>query len=1187
MLIAIDHGVESYLHVYNLQDGKLITSHRLEDWPRDVCLINKTEVAVCLGWRGEVVILSVTSRHGVKLVNTLRTGLYCYSLVKWRSDKLVISGKKGAMLCWRILSITDGRLDSTHDICTGWETDMAVREDTVYISCRTGDSITNDGVHAFNLLTNKQKFLYQHRELTSPWSIMADRDYVYVSDRNRIHQLTDSGQLVTIHTVSSEPRSMFYDDQQGLIYTTSLYSNVITVYKMESSRQQDSVIPAEVLKMDTGSLHIYKNALCDGYEKVYNIRVMVVGQYGVGKTTLTQRLLGKNVNISERHSTEGIDVHIECSKVSLSTGEWTTQEKNADKYSRLQRLVRLLNEHSNKQQSKREQDRQSELDDQVISVEYDNSHTQHNLLVSKERYDGEPLEQDKPVSVEPSTNQIVKEPSSQPVESPIVRLHPESSSGIHSKGNEKDTVMEILKQVNETSGKLEKDTMQYAALALWDFAGQYSFYTTHQTFLTSRAIYLLVINLSQQVTAFIQENECFLDAKGKQLCNIPEMMEIWLNMIHSCAPSSHPGNPPVILIGTHVDKIPEKNRQKVIDEYFMKLRQMLKSKPLVLHLVDDIAIDNTLESDPSLEKLKRRIFELASQQPHWGEEKPARWLPLEQAIMTMRDSDVKVAPLSLIEEINRSSSVKIEDRGELELFLNFQHDIGTILYFNADGLRENIVLNPQWMIDVFRSLITAKTFIKQHPTITEEWFEFEETGKLMHKLIDAIWTKEKPDFHDNKEYLLLVMEKLNIIAKPMSYTMDGESVKKEDYYLAPCILRQETPREIICPESDPNEKSTSALCFVSKEKCLPPPIFHRLVGACLTHWPIAKQDEENLIYCGCCLFDIDKYHRLSLHFLGHVIFARVTIMGVSNISKSSKLCSGARQFIYENLLKIIGNLGQSLEFEPHIQCPGCKADSLKGMIAVPELQNENVVICRSHDKGHPLESQQLLKFWFEDGEQTDETSEVPETVPSTSRNTGPSVDDTDRFVHIACLLVNVGSKVLRRLLLFHTVTPTCTLDQYLANKRIDLDNLRKKRILNKSQMDILFPPSGITSLGDYDITLLSALFTNIVPNISQQHLDMIHYLRDKRNEIFAHAPSVAVNLNNYQTFWNDIYTRLEALSKQCNDPDFEKEISKEIQGIQGSTFQDKWLQDILQSLSGRMENIEMILQNFISSPKIK
>ncbi|KAL3889191.1 hypothetical protein ACJMK2_001539, partial [Sinanodonta woodiana] len=1372
MLIAIDHGERS-LDVYNLHGGKRITSHRLKSWPCDVCLINKKEVAVCLGIT--VVILPLTSRVGVKHVSTLQAGFDCRSLVKWRSDKLVISGVRDDMLCWRILSITDGRLDSTHVICTGWETHMAVREDTVYISCQTLYSITDNGVYAFNLLTNKQKFLYQHRELKSPESIMADRDYVYVCDMysNGIHQLTDSGQLVTIHTVSSEPRSMFYDDQQGLIYTTSGGSNVITVYKMESSPQQDSVIPAEVLKMDTESLHIYKNALCDGYEKVYNIRVMVVGQYGVGKTTLTQRLLGKNVNISERHSTEGIDVHVECSKVSLLSGEWTTQEKHADKYSRLQRLVRLLNEHSNKQQSKRGQDRQSELDVQVISLEYDNSHTQHNLLVSKERYDGQP-QQDKPVSVEPSTNQIVKEPSSQPVESPIVRLHLESSSGIHSKGNEKDTVMKILKQVNETSGKLEKDTTQYAALTIWDFAGQHSFYTTHQTFLTSRAIYLLVINLSQQVTAFIEENECFLDAKGKQLCNIPEMIEIWLNMIHSCAPISHPGNPPVIIIGTHVDKIPEKNRQKVIDEYFMKLRQMLKSKPLVLHLMDDIAIDNTLESDPSLEKLKRRIFELASQQPYWGEEKPARWLPLEQAIMTMRDSDVKVAPLSLIEEINRSSSVKIEDRGELELFLNFQHDIGTILYFNADGLRENIVLNPQWMIDVFRSLITAKMFIKQHPTITEEWFEFEETGKLTHKLIDAIWTEEKPDFHDNKEYLLLVMEKLNIIAKPMSYTMDGESVKHEDYYLAPCILKQETPKEIICHKSDNKKESTSALCFVCKEKCLPPPIFHRLVGACLTHWAIAQQNEKNLIYCGCCVFDIDKYHRLFLHFLGHVIFARVTIIGIKDISKSSKLCSEARKLISKNLSKITENLGQSLEFEPHIQCPGYDADILKGMIAVPELEKEKEVVCHAHDESHTLETHQLLKFWFENGEQTDiagkgtvkgfeeaEKRDVPANVSSISKNKGvpcsdptllsqllqksqqagsssqstleanclsvglevhdettadgncffeavssqlwrlncvvqkspqqlrqevvvfmrnnrvikasegtihldsfiynesfddycsrmardgewadhvvvvamarmlqmdimivtsspssgpeniivwvvgktdfqedpiilghvweshymslqpigPSIDDKDRFMHIACLLVNVGTRVLRRLLHFHTVTPTCTIDQYLDKNITDIDNLRKRKILNKSQMAILFPTNGITNVADYDITLLSALFTNIVHSISQQQLDMIQSLRDKRNEI-AHAESVKVNLKDYRRLLNAIRKSLVALSRQCNDSEFENEITREIRGIQLSSVQGTSLFDTLQTHHIRMETLESLVQDLISS----
>ncbi|KAL3889088.1 hypothetical protein ACJMK2_001444 [Sinanodonta woodiana] len=749
--------------------------------------------------------------------------------------------------------------------------------------------------------------------------------------------------------------------------------------------------------MDTRSLQIYKKALNEGKEKVHNIRVMVVGQYGVGKTTLTQRLLGKNVNISERHSTEGIDVHIECSKVSLSTGEWTTQENNADQYSRLQRLVRLLNEHSHEQESKQKQERQSEIEDQFKSVEYDNGHTQNKQLVSKERNDRHP-QNDQPVSAEPSTNQKVKPPSSQPVESAIVRLGPDAISGIDSKINEKDTVVEILHLINENSGKLEKDTEEFAALALWDFAGQYVFYTTHQTFLTRRAIYLLVIDLSQQVTDFV-DDECFLDAKGKKLCKVHELTEIWLNSIHSCAPSSDSGIPPVILIGTHVDKIPEKIRQKFIDEYFMKIRQMLKNKPVVLHLMDNIAIDNNTQHDPRLDDLKRRIVELASQQPYWGEEKPARWIPLEEAIMKIKASGVKVAPISLIEEINRSSSIKIKDRGELEVFLSFQHDIGTILFFNAEGLREKIMLDPQWMIDALKSLITDHRFIEKNPTVTNEWFAFNNKGRLTHKLIDAIWTKEKkPDFHDNKEYLLLVMEKLNIIARPMSYTLDGKSVK-EDYYLAPCILRQETPREIICPESDTEKESTSALCFVCKEKFLPPPIFHRLVGACLTHWPIAKQNNENLIYCGCCLFDIDNYHRLSLHFLGHVVFARVTKMRVAAISKSSKLCSEARKFIFQNLLKIVGHLGQGLEFEQHIQCPDYDAYSLGGMIAVSELQKEKVVACHEHVKSHTLESQQLLKFWFEEMEQTategkrrgkgfkvDETREMPEMVPTTSRN---------------------------------------------------------------------------------------------------------------------------------------------------------------------------------------------------------
>ncbi|KAL3889173.1 hypothetical protein ACJMK2_001524, partial [Sinanodonta woodiana] len=234
----------------------------------------------------------------------------------------------------------------------------------------------------------------------------------------------------------------------------------------------------------------------------------------------------------------------------------------------------------------------------------------------------------------------------------------------------------------------------------------------------------------------------------------------------------------VVLIVSHYWNASIENiREEVIRAYFLQIREMLRNRPIVLHLMDSIAIDNT-QFDPKLEDLKRRIFKLASNQPYWGEEKPARWIPLEQAIMTLKVSGVKVVPLSLIEEMNGSSSVRIKDREELELFLTFQHEIGTILYFSAEGLREKVVLDPQWMIDALKSLITAEMFIMQNPAIIKRWYDLKNKGKLTHELIDAVWNKEeKPDFHDNKDHIIRLMEKLNIIAMPMSYSEDGMLVK--------------------------------------------------------------------------------------------------------------------------------------------------------------------------------------------------------------------------------------------------------------------------------------------------------------------------------------------------------------------------------------------------------------------------
>ena len=77
------------------------------------------------------------------------------------------------------------------------------------------------------------------------------------------------------------------------------------------------------MRMDSKSVELYKQALDEGEEEDHTIRIMVVGHYGVGKTALTKRLLCQEVDVKERNSTDGIDVHVERCKVSLKTNEWS------------------------------------------------------------------------------------------------------------------------------------------------------------------------------------------------------------------------------------------------------------------------------------------------------------------------------------------------------------------------------------------------------------------------------------------------------------------------------------------------------------------------------------------------------------------------------------------------------------------------------------------------------------------------------------------------------------------------------------------------------------------------------------------------------------------------------------------------------------------------------------------------
>lgn len=82
----------------------------------------------------------------------------------------------------------------------------------------------------------------------------------------------------------------------------------------------------------------------------------------------------------------------------------------------------------------------------------------------------------------------------------------------------------------------------------WDFGGQEEYYATHQCFLTKRSLYLLVWD--------IQDGEAGVRS-----------LKSWLENIEGCAPKS-----PVIIVGTHLDTIPQPRRVEVEN----KLRRLIQ-----------------------------------------------------------------------------------------------------------------------------------------------------------------------------------------------------------------------------------------------------------------------------------------------------------------------------------------------------------------------------------------------------------------------------------------------------------------------------------------------------------------------------------------------------------------------------------------------------------------------------------
>ena len=206
--------------------------------------------------------------------------------------------------------------------------------------------------------------------------------------------------------------------------------------------------------------------------------------------------------------------------------------------------------------------------------------------------------------------------------------------------------VEWIKYVKGEKRVTEKSV---GSIQLWDFAGQQLYYSSHPVFLTSRAIYILVFNLSKSLhdtaqPCVRQGNHNFTLENPNGETNLENLLS-WLSTVHSITQMRRQTRddaegrlphlrPPVIIVGTHADKPFED-----IATMKTKIQKAIAGKDYEGHVVRPIfSIDNSAnliqrrlekvfrkdKNIDGIQELRGKIMEVLRQEPYMKERIPVR-----------------------------------------------------------------------------------------------------------------------------------------------------------------------------------------------------------------------------------------------------------------------------------------------------------------------------------------------------------------------------------------------------------------------------------------------------------------------------------------------------------------------------------------------------------------------------------
>ncbi|VDI30733.1 Hypothetical predicted protein [Mytilus galloprovincialis] len=468
--------------------------------------------------------------------------------------------------------------------------------------------------------------------------------------------------------------------------------------------------------------------------KLHFARLVFIGKNGVGKTSLMRRLLWHDKEaIPSTQSTDGIE--IEKCNININDGKWSKCDKIDDTLTRLIRQVyrqKNLNEESataenvvdkgkfgfNTDISRRVSDNESSDDN------YDTDSS--NDDIDRERL-REKLFRRTTINSKMS-NILNTDYDNETVGTNLNQIqHKEINfqNDSNGKGNSNETEFNQVNddEINQMTSTIMKSSLQLrerkhddmlAFCWLWDFAGQKDFYATHQVFLSNCAVYLLVTDSLDFTIA---------EEPGINFEDSAQYVRFWFDAIHCYWSTTKRGrlDPPIIVVCTNEDRFKDSSERQIRQEQFHEnLSKVLKNQKKKRHLRNVYFVSNTDDDDDTVfEKIRNGISREAMNMKDWGRKCPLKWLLFQKVLVKLKESGVPISTTTKLSIIAKHDDIGITNDEEFKLCLQYCHDNGTVIYFEEENLQDHVILDPKWLVDAFRCLVSDK--IESVIKVSDHW----------------------------------------------------------------------------------------------------------------------------------------------------------------------------------------------------------------------------------------------------------------------------------------------------------------------------------------------------------------------------------------------------------------------------------------------------------------------------------